>query len=456
MFAHDTAEDPLDRDVDWVVTARSTPPMLPLLRGGELVLLPRRVVSESALNLRLLIQELTSQPVAGVVLDTDEPVESLLPVLRAQRIGAELESDLNRMLTTRRGDLLRTGTDIERIVAMQRGAHASPEELLRALADHLHAELAVRTTGGTPLVSTTEQLPSSLLAATDAGWLERPLRRNRVLMIGGLTPETRALGRYVLGRLADAVQAALDEEASTVQDLATRTRLINQALATASHDPQGASGMLRRAGIPQDAPFRVAAAPAGSAEADVWPLLRTLGTPVDAGTHRGGPAWLLTGGSTGQRAAATADAWIAVSGPVRSAADLGAAMRQIAFLCGIRQGGAIDGGVVRFDDVVSLGVMRLLYELWGTSLLDDFVATMIGGLIREDRRGLLRETLRRYLAFGGTQRPTAESLGIHRNTLTYRLRQIRALLDVDPDDPAARLNLHVALVASELPPATTG
>jgi hypothetical protein len=171
--------------------------------------------------------------------------------------------------------------------------------------------------------------------------------------------------------------------------------------------------------------------------------------------HRDGPAWLLTGAATGQRATAPEHAWVAVSGPVRSPTDLGGAMRQIAFLCGIRQGGAIDGGIARFDDVSRLGVMRLLYELWGTPLLDEFVETMIGGLIREDRRGLLRQTLRRYLAFGGTQRPTAESLGIHRNTLTYRLRQIRAQLDVDPDDPEARLNLHVALVASELPPATS-
>ena len=80
-------DDPLERDVDWVITARSTAPMLPMLRGGELVLLPERVVTESALNLQMLIAELTSQPVAGVVLDTTEPVRSQVPVLRTTRIG---------------------------------------------------------------------------------------------------------------------------------------------------------------------------------------------------------------------------------------------------------------------------------------------------------------------------------------------------------------------------------
>lgn len=443
------ADDPLDRDVDWVITARSTPPMLPTLRGGELVLLPERVVTESALNLRMLIQELTSQPVAGVVLDTNEPVESPIPVLRTSRIGAELESDLNRMLTTRRGDLLRTGTDIERIVATQRSAHASPETLLRELADRLGFDFAVRAAGGNPLIATAGGQPS---VSNADGWLERPLRRNRVLAIGELTSETQALGRYVLERVAGAVQAALDEESSSVQDLETRTRLINQALAVATIDPQGASGMLRRAGIPQDAPFRVAIAPAGRPEATVWPLLQTVGTPVDAGMHAEGAAWLLTNETVPIRQPEGAgNAWIAVSSPVTTSGELALAMRQVTFLMGARRADAIEGSVVRFDDMAALGVMRLLFEIWGTPVVDEFVEAMIGRLLREDRRGLLRETLRHYLAFGGTQRPTAERLNIHRNTLTYRLRQIRELLDVDPDDPAARLNLHAALVASELP-----
>jgi len=445
------ADDPLDRDVDWVITARSTPPMLPKLRGGELVLLPERVVTESALNLHMLIQELTSQPVAGVVLDTDERVHSPVPVLRAERIGTDLESDLNRMLTTRRGDLLRTGTDIERIVATQVSAHASPETLLRVLADHLGLDFVVRTAGGNLLISTTDD-PSP--GSPDGSWLSRPLRRNRVLMVGRITPETHALGRLVLERVATAVQATLDEEAASVHDLETRTRLINQALSIAPIDPQGASGMLRRAGVPQDAPFRVAIAPPGSRESDIWPLLVSLGTPIDAGTHQEGPAWLLTGEPSGTRQESRpTDAWIVVSGRIATAADLAAAMRQVSFLMGARRAEAICGSIVRFDDMARLGVMRLLYETWGTPILDEFVDTMIGELIREDRRGQLRETLRHYLAFGGTQRPTAEHLNIHRNTLTYRLRQIRSLLKVDPDDPDARLNLHAALIAAELPPA---
>jgi hypothetical protein len=48
------SEDPLASDVDWVVTARASAPMLPALRGGELVLLPQRVVAESGVPFGML------------------------------------------------------------------------------------------------------------------------------------------------------------------------------------------------------------------------------------------------------------------------------------------------------------------------------------------------------------------------------------------------------------------
>jgi hypothetical protein len=445
-------DDPLERDVDWVITARSTAPMLPTLRGGELVLLPERVVTESALNLQMLMAELTSQPVAGVVLDTMEPVRSAVPVLRTERIGIELESDLNRMLTSRRGEMLRTGTDIERIISTHRTAHTAPAALLENLAEHLGYDLAVRTASGSVIVATTTGLPG-LAAADEAGWLRRELPRHRTLMLGTVTPETHARGRFVLGRIAEAVHAALDEEASTAHDLETRTRLINGALAIATVDPAEASSRLRRAGIPPDAPFRIAIARPGCHDRDVWPLLRSLGTPVDAGVHALGPAWLLTGPAGSGSTAVPEDAWIAVSDPVTTSAELAAAMRELEFLTAARASGVAGGSVVRADDLAHLGAVRLLFELWGTPLLADYVEELVGELIREDRRGQLRSTLRAYLAFGGSQRLTAEHLGIHRNTLTYRLRQIRALLPVDPDDPATRLSLHLALIASDLPPA---
>lgn len=441
--------DPLDREVDWVITARSTAPMLPAVRGGELVLLPERVIAETGLDLGLLVRELASQPVAAVVLDTDEPVRSPIPVLRTTTITTELESDLNRMLTSRRGDLLRAGTEIERIVTEHRSEQASPELLLRALADHLDFTFSVLSPTGQVVVTTSE----SVSQAGDADRLTRPLGQRRTLVISGLDPDSLALGRLALARASDAVQLAFDHEASSVQDHASRTRLINRALRADQRDPRAAAAMLRRAGIQADNGIRVALAPSDIPERDIWPMLTGFGTPLDAGTLHDHAAWLLHSlRDTPAAGQSSPDRWIALSSPIRDAAGITEAVRQASFVAGARAAGLISTSVARFDDMAHLGALRLLYGHWGEPTLDEFVKTLVGPLLREDRRGQLRQTLRAYLAFGGTQRTTAEHLGIHRNTLTYRLRQIRQLLAVDPDDPDARLGLHLALLASELPP----
>jgi hypothetical protein len=121
-------DDPLDRDVEWVVTIRTGSPMLPTLRGGELVLMPHRIVVDSGVPLPMLIGELASPPGAGVVIDhpSYSPPDAPLPVLGVPIITGELESDINRLLTSRRGDLLRTGADIERTIAELSARDARP------------------------------------------------------------------------------------------------------------------------------------------------------------------------------------------------------------------------------------------------------------------------------------------------------------------------------------------
>ena len=68
---------------------------------------------------------------------------------------------------------------------------------------------------------------------------------------------------------------------------------------------------------------------------------------------------------------------------------------------------------------------------------------------------LLRQTWLAYLDAGGSQTETAAALGIHRNTLTYRLRQIAQLTGHAPDDPRMRLAVHVALAAERMPDTET-
>jgi len=96
----------------------------------------------------------------------------------------------------------------------------------------------------------------------------------------------------------------------------------------------------------------------------------------------------------------------------------------------------------------------LLYEVWGTPALATYVDDALGELRARDKRGTLRETLLAYLNAGGSQTETANALGIHRNTLAYRLRQIAGLTGRDPGDPGMRLVMHLALVAATLPEPT--
>ncbi|HYI25237.1 MAG TPA: hypothetical protein VD767_07495, partial [Thermomicrobiales bacterium] len=131
--------DPLDRDIDWVVTARPSAPMLPPLRGAELVLMPHHIAMESGIPLAMLLGELAKQPVAGVVIEnlSTPPPTTGLPVLGVRTITSDLETELNRLLTARRGDLLRTGADIEHAISESNSRNARPGELIEALSSRL-------------------------------------------------------------------------------------------------------------------------------------------------------------------------------------------------------------------------------------------------------------------------------------------------------------------------------
>src|SRR5690554_1913173 len=56
-------------DVDWILTARSTQPILPTIRGGELIVLSDRIVREIGVPFAALMREISSQPIAGIITD---------------------------------------------------------------------------------------------------------------------------------------------------------------------------------------------------------------------------------------------------------------------------------------------------------------------------------------------------------------------------------------------------
>jgi hypothetical protein len=460
-------EDPLDRDVEWVVTARTGAPMLPQLRGGELVLMPHRIVSESGVPLAMLINELANQPVAGVVIDhpATPPVGARLPVLGVPIISNELESDINRLLTSRRGDLLRTGADIERTIAELTARDARPGELIESLSSRLGLGITVTTSTGAVLFSTTEQAggrpsPPEYPGQGGGEWIRQPLLGQRMLWIGPVAPNQRALGRIIIRRLRDGVQRSLDQADATAPHGSARIQALN-ALLQPGPGVSGdqLAGNAVRAGLPVGAQMRVALVQANDRDQEVRRRLAAFGAIHDAGTIDGFTAQIITVQENRPRTIMISppgqdgSICIAISSAIPSARHLPEAVRQARYISGLQQRGLLSRNEVQFDDDVQLGAFRLLYDQWGSPEQHRYIEHVVGDLLREDRRGQLRETLLVYLQHGGAQRPTSERLGIHRNTLTYRMRQIREFLSLDPDDPTGRLGLHLALLGAELPPA---
>ncbi|HZU15543.1 MAG TPA: helix-turn-helix domain-containing protein [Candidatus Dormibacteraeota bacterium] len=104
---------------------------------------------------------------------------------------------------------------------------------------------------------------------------------------------------------------------------------------------------------------------------------------------------------------------------------------------------------VRFD---STGLRRVLLQWYALDEARDSVARLLEPLDRlGERRG--REairTLRAYLDAHLSAGRAAETLGLHRNTVAYRIQRILELLGVDPEDPEQCLMLQLACRAREL------
>lgn len=88
-----------------------------------------------------------------------------------------------------------------------------------------------------------------------------------------------------------------------------------------------------------------------------------------------------------------------------------------------------------------LGVARMLATWQRSDVTRAFAESALAPL--RDSAALLT-TLRAYLESGGSVVLTAQTLGVHRNTVTIRVQQVRERLGVDLDDPSQRLALQVA------------
>ena len=92
------------------------------------------------------------------------------------------------------------------------------------------------------------------------------------------------------------------------------------------------------------------------------------------------------------------------------------------------------------------GLRAMLAEWYATDSARRSVSTLLEPL--EGLGGRRAEeairTLQVFLDEQGSVTRTARRLHLHRNAVAYRIARIRDTLDVDPDDPDARLALQLA------------
>jgi purine catabolism regulator len=104
------------------------------------------------------------------------------------------------------------------------------------------------------------------------------------------------------------------------------------------------------------------------------------------------------------------------------------------------------GQVTRFED---LGIYRLLFAARDLPELRSFHDDALFALIEYDRQhgAELLRTLGAFFAGRCGPKETAAILGVHRNTVLYRLDRIRELTGFDLDDADVRLRLQLAYSA---------
>lgn len=105
-------------------------------------------------------------------------------------------------------------------------------------------------------------------------------------------------------------------------------------------------------------------------------------------------------------------------------------------------------GVYEYTALKSYALLQNVPE----DILSSYVTETLTPLIRYDRENHsnLMQTLEVYLARYGRSSETAQNLGIHRNTVNFRITRIKELLDLDLDDGEVVFRLQLALHMAHL------
>ena len=113
----------------------------------------------------------------------------------------------------------------------------------------------------------------------------------------------------------------------------------------------------------------------------------------------------------------------------------------------VRRGVLPDAAATRWED--HLGTHLLVHNRFLISALGERRLAPLAGLDAK-QRAKMAETLLTWLRSRGSAPDIAARLGLHPQTVRYRMRQLETLFGDQLDDPDARLELEIALRAEQL------
>ncbi len=143
----------------------------------------------------------------------------------------------------------------------------------------------------------------------------------------------------------------------------------------------------------------------------------------------------------------------ASSAPVAGIEHLLVADQQAQYSLALLRAGLVPGSFVDWSVSGDLGLYRPFFPLWGRATTIEFVHETLGDLLLRDRQqvAVLVQTLLAYARHGGNVGSASGDLAIHRNTLTYRLRQIEQWTGLSPYNPTQFPPLSLAAFLWTLP-----
>ena len=481
----------LDRGVSWVVSVRTTPPLLPPLRGEELVVIPRRAAAEiedtQMINRQQLLDMLADQRISAILTEpgfSEDALETLPLITMPAPFPQDAETNLNRLLTERRAELYRLGNDLSRRLSQAAMDPRGVEGILGVAAELCGHPVVLQDADGQLIArggddagaeASIEELDEARdsvgpVTISAAGGLERlivpmtSVASTNFLITTAPAGTLTEVDRLVLSQTAGTAAIVLSQ-GNALGARGAREQSIAELLEGRLASETAAIARARGLGIEPSRPMRIGiiTTQTGDLESSRRLADQLLGGLRTAErTEMGDEIAFLVANSDQDAFAQRLSRMVERTHSSRPVITLGHqissitqaphALRQARFARGLVAAGVVAGPVVRSDSLDDIGVFGLLYHLWGNPAVEQFRQDCLGALEEYDRRRgtELINTLRVYLNSGGSLAESAALLNVHRNTLSYRISRISELSGRDLNQPNDRLLLRIALLCLDL------